>query len=142
MKSPKFTIAALAVAAAGIVGTTYAQDIDVGKQEFNASCAACHGASGKGDGPMVGFLSGRLPDLTTLAKRNNGVFPFDRVHDTIDGTGPMKGHGTREMPVWGPRYSEKALEHYSDFYGPYDAAAFARGRVLALTEYVYRLQAK
>jgi hypothetical protein len=46
------------------------------------------------------------------------------------------------MPIWGTRYSEQAIEHYRDFYGPFDTAAFARGRVLALTEYVHRLQAK
>lgn len=142
MDTPKLTIVALGVAMASMVGTAYAQTVDIGKREFDASCAVCHGASGKGDGPMVGMLSGRMPDLTGLAKRNNGVFPFARVHDTIDGTGQMKGHGTREMPIWGPRYSEKAMEHYRDSYGPYDSAAFARGRVIALTEYVFRLQAK
>jgi len=143
MNTLKLTNAALGITLAGAMGVAQGQMIDVGKGEFNASCAVCHGTSGKGDGPMAGHLSGKLPDLTTLAKRNNGVFPFALVYDTVSGERPMmKGHGTREMPIWGPRYSEKATEYYRDFYGPYDSAAFARGRVLSVTEYVYRLQAK
>ena len=142
MNTLKLTSAALGITLAGTMGFAQAQTIDIGKREFNASCAVCHGTSGKGDGPMAGHLSGRLPDLTTLAKRNNGVFPFARVYDTISGQREMKGHGTREMPIWGPRFSEKATQHYQDFYGPYDSAAFARGRILSVTEYVYRLQAK
>ncbi|MDH4095605.1 MAG: c-type cytochrome [Betaproteobacteria bacterium] len=127
---------------AGAASLAFAQQVDVGKREYGAVCATCHGPSGTGDGPMAGYLSGRLPDLTTLAKRNNGVFPFAHVYDTIDGTAAVKGHGSREMPVWGPRYMEKSTEHYRDFPAPYDAEAFVRGRILALTEYVYRLQKK
>jgi len=136
------TSAAIVMASTGAVGFAQAQMLDIGKREFEASCAVCHGTSGKGNGPMAGLLSGRLPNLTTLAKRNNGVFPFARVYDTISGTTEVKSHGPREMPVWGPRYSEKATEHFRDYYGPYDPAAFARGRTLSVTEYVYRLQAK
>lgn len=142
MRTLKITSIALGLALAGAMSFAQAEVVDIGKREFNSSCAVCHGTGGKGDGPMAGHLSGRLPDLTALAKKNNGVFPFARVYDTISGSREMKGHGTREMPIWGPRYSEKATEHYQDFYGPYDAAAFARGRVLGVTEYVYRLQAR
>jgi len=142
MNTLKLTSAALGVTLAGAMAIAQAETVDIGKREFDASCAVCHGSGGKGNGPMAGHLSGRLPDLTTLAKQNNGVFPFARVYDTVSGSREMKGHGTREMPIWGPRYSEKATEHYRDFYGPYDAAAFARGRVLSVTEYVYRLQTK
>lgn len=142
MKTSKLMVATIGTAIAGMMGLAHAQGVDIGKREFDSSCATCHGVSGKGDGPMAGYLSGRLPDLTALSKRNNGVFPFARVYDTIDGTGPMKGHGSQEMPVWGSRYMEKSTEHYADFRAPYDAAAFARGRVLALTEYVHRLQGK
>lgn len=140
MNIPRLTGAVLGMTLAGAVGFAHAQMIDIGKREFNASCAVCHGTSGKGDGPMAGYLTGRLPNLTTLAKRHEGVFPFAHVYDTIAGSRDVKGHGTREMPVWGLRYSEKATEHFADYYGPYDSAAFARGRVLSVTEYVYRLQ--
>jgi len=142
MRISSIVRATLGAAIIAAFGAASAQTIDIGKREFESSCATCHGVGGTGNGPMAGYLSGRLPDLTTLAKRNNGVFPFNRVYEIIDGRQPVAGHGTAEMPVWGAVYSEKAAEHYVDFTGPYNAAAFARGRVIALTEYVYRLQAK
>jgi hypothetical protein len=39
--------------------------------------------------------------LTTLAQRNGGVFPAERVANSIDGRDLPLAHGTREMPVWG-----------------------------------------
>ena len=44
------------------------------------------------------------------------------------------------MPIWGGRYLEKAAGSYMDV--PYDYEAYVRTRVLALAEYIYRLQAK
>ena len=82
-----------------------------------------------------------MPDLTELSKKNNGVFPFKRVYETIDGTQNVMAHGTQLMPVWGPRYKvEVGRSFYDDFRA--DPEAFVRARILALTEYVYRLQAK
>jgi hypothetical protein len=35
------------------------------------------------------------------------VFPAERVENVITGTEPsVLGHGTREMPVWGPLFSQ------------------------------------
>jgi mono/diheme cytochrome c family protein len=99
-----------------------AQLDDWAKHEYDTHCAVCHGLGGKGDGVFAAQLkSGTVvPDLTGLAKGNNGAFPFKRVYDTIDrGT---SGHGTREMPIWGARY--------------------VHTRILALSRYVNRLQAK
>jgi len=67
---------------------------DWAKREYETHCAVCHGLGGKGDGVFAAQLkSGTVvPDLTGLAKGNNGVFPFKRVYETIDsGT---SGHGT------------------------------------------------
>jgi hypothetical protein len=44
------------------------------------------------------------------------------------------------MPIWGRDYSLKAAEAYFDV--PYDPEAYVRTRMLALTEYIARLQAK
>ena len=77
------------------------QQDDVGKLEYQASCASCHGADGKGTGPVAPSLTKKPADLTTLAKQNNGVFPFGRIYETIDGQIEVKSHGTREMPVFG-----------------------------------------
>jgi len=114
--------------------------VDLGKREYDSNCAVCHGVKGKGDGPYAGIVNTRIPDVTTLAKRNNGVFPFARIYETIDGTQMLKAHGTRDMPIWGNDYKVKGAEYYMEV--PYDPEMYVRARILALTEYVYRLQEK
>ena len=122
-------------------GTAVAADrIDPGKSEYDVNCAVCHGLTGKGDGPYKLSMSKAPSDLTLLQRKNNGIYPFDRVYATIDGRAEMAAHGTREMPIWGRRYAVRAADYYVDV--PYDPEAYVRGRILALTEYVYRLQAK
>lgn len=81
-----------------------------------------------------------VSELSVLAKKNNGVYPFSRVYELIDGTQQVKAHGTGAMPIWGADYVVKGAEYYVDV--PFDAAIYVRSRILALTEYVYRLQAK
>jgi hypothetical protein len=56
---------------------------------------------------MARILKTPVPDLTKIAKRNGGAFPLERVENIIAGTesGGL-GHGTRQMPVWGPLFSE------------------------------------
>jgi hypothetical protein len=44
------------------------------------------------------------------------------------------------MPIWGLDYLAKGGQSYKDV--PYDPEVFVRTRILALTEYIYRLQAK
>ena len=116
------------------------KQLDVGKREYAANCAGCHGPTGKGDGPNAGRGGVRPADLTTLAQRNGGWFPFAQVYEFIDGRRLVKAHGTREMPVWGLGYRAEAAEYYAQ--APTNAEAHVRARILALTEYVYRLQAK
>jgi hypothetical protein len=44
-----------------------------------------------------------VPDLTTLARRNNGKFSASDVQGHITGTDRMvPAHGSADMPVWGP----------------------------------------
>ncbi|HSV82100.1 MAG TPA: cytochrome c [Ramlibacter sp.] len=133
----------VASAACALVGSAFAQAktdrVDFGKREFEANCASCHGVSGKGGGPLVEWLKKSPPDLTMLAKKNGGVFPMSRLYEVIDGA-DVPSHGSREMPVWGRDYKIKAAEYYMDV--PYDAEAYARTRILALLEYINRLQVK
>ena len=76
-----------------------------GRDTFEQTCTACHGRSGRGDGPVASALRSRPADLTTLAQRNDGAFPRDRVRDFVIGTGrQLAAHGTTEMPVWGPLF--------------------------------------
>jgi cytochrome c1 len=68
---------------------------------FRTYCAACHGTSAKGDGPLADSMRRRPSDLTEIARRNKGVFPADEVFRIIDGRQPVRGHGGPDMPVWG-----------------------------------------
>jgi len=105
-------------------------DLDVGKMEYQSSCAACHGIDAKGNGPVGKDLKTHPTDLTVLSKNNNGVFPYNMVYQVIDGRNPtISSHGTREMPVWGYRF------------GPPEAFRF-RNRILAVIDYLNRIQEK
>jgi mono/diheme cytochrome c family protein len=74
-----------------------------GRDSFEFYCASCHGRTGKGDGPMTSVLRTRPADLTSLARRNDGSFPRDRVLAIVTGAGRhVPAHGENEMPVWGP----------------------------------------
>jgi mono/diheme cytochrome c family protein len=78
-------------------------DSITGRDSFEFYCAACHGKTGKGDGPIVPALKTRPTDLTSLARRNGGSFPRDRVLGVVTGTGrPVTAHGSSDMPPWGP----------------------------------------
>ena len=120
----------LAAIIIGFSTRTLAQDSDVGKMQYQSSCAACHGIDGKGNGPLSQELKTHPADLTVLAKNNNGVFPYDIVYQMIDGRNTSVGsHGTREMPIWGYRF------------GPPQAFRF-KNRVLAVINYLERIQEK
>jgi mono/diheme cytochrome c family protein len=97
-----------ALVAAPVLG--YAQAVDIGKPEYVNSCAVCHGDSGTGDGSIVAPLKIAPGDLTKIQKSNNGVFPFGRVYEVIDGRKTIAAHGSRDMPVWGDRFKEKSAE--------------------------------
>ncbi len=122
-----------------VVAPAQQKNVDIGKEEYDAHCAVCHGLQGKGDGLYAGFGSQKMAKLTTLTKQNKGVFPFTRVYQTIDGTEDIKAHGSRDMPIWGSDYRTWAAERYAVYH---NSEAFVRARILALTEYVYRLQEK
>ena len=113
--------------------------VDLGKREFESNCASCHGVNGKGGGYAVEWLRKSPTDLTTLSKRNAGVFPVSRMYEMIEGAN-VPSHGARDMPVWGMDYRIQAGEYYADV--PYDPEAYVRGRILALIEYINRLQEK
>lgn len=81
-----------------------------GKSRFMADCAACHGATGMGDGPAAGALHKPPSDLTRLAAGNDGEFPTDYVRRVVDGRDFQQlAHGNVEMPVWGNQYRSSLL---------------------------------
>lgn len=134
---------------AGLLGTARAEDADVGKAEYQSSCASCHGADGKGKGPVSGQLKSPPSDLTLLARNNGGSFPEAAVYETISGSKTVAAHGTREMPIWGERFNPiVSLPHsvdpaYWKLAGPEnDPDLVVRKRILAVTGYLARIQQK
>jgi mono/diheme cytochrome c family protein len=116
---------------------------DIGKNEFLRSCASCHGATGKGDGYVAKALIKRPPDLSKLSQTNDGVFPFSRIYDTIDGRVEVIAHGPREMPVWGDFYVREWNTGLPPALASKEIAeAVMRVRILALIEYIASLQGK
>lgn len=130
-------------------GVAQADDFDVGKSEFQSSCAGCHGMDGKGKGPVSGQLKVPPSDLTLLARNNGGGFPTDAVYETIFGSRAIPAHGIREMPIWGERFNPIVnLPHavdpaYWTLAGPdQNPEVVVRKRILAVIDYLNRIQQK
>merc|ERR1711969_121126 len=84
-----------------MAGGGQAQDLEAGEELFMDHCVQCHGADGKGDGPMAEMLAITTPDLTTISARNGGTFPTAAVAEQIDGRARVLAHGG-DMPLFGP----------------------------------------
>lgn len=138
---------ALLVTGVGLAVTALAADTtsiqwSYGQQEYQARCSACHGASGKGDGPMAWALVRPPSDLTTYADRyDNGKFPAQLAAETIDGRPPEGSvhRPSREMPAWG---SEFRAELATSPEPPEEPEWHVNARIEALTVYLSSLQAK
>ncbi|MGE3885453.1 MAG: c-type cytochrome [Vicinamibacterales bacterium] len=104
-----------------------------GADLYQAYCASCHGRGGKGDGPTGPALKSMLPDLTTLGRRNGGVFPGERIAALVAHGEelPSPAHGSREMPVWGPLF--RALD-------PSDTRANVR--IASIVEFIRSMQVR
>lgn len=86
---------------AASVATAQSFDEYSGQETFMRFCAACHGASGQGDGPVAEGLPITVPDLTRLRERRGADFSAEVLRKIIEGTDVVVVHGTRYMPVWG-----------------------------------------
>ena len=113
----------------------FGADANGGRQMYLQYCASCHGPGGEGGGPVSRDLKTKVPDLTILARKNNGVYPLDDVMATIDGRRAVRAHGDRDMPVWGEKfYSEAEGKKYPEL------TTLLKSKVIA--EYVRTLQRK
>lgn len=99
-----------------------------GKQMFTHYCAACHGPSGKGDGPAAVSLKKAPRDLSRLAHDNGGKYPAAHVAATL-GIEECCVHGSKVMPVWGPLLSSVS-----------DSQAEVQLRIANLVKYIETLQ--
>lgn len=134
MKRIAFGVAALA-ALWGCVEAEMpvAQD---GKALFMENCAVCHGADGRGNGPMARAMEKAPKDLTLIAVRHGDQFPRAKVMSTVDGyaRSDLKGPG---MPEFGALLQGDLI--------PFDSGDGIQTptprKLVALTEYLESIQA-
>jgi len=101
---------------------------------YKDHCAACHGMSGKGNGPAAAALKTLPADLTVLAKNNNGKFPDLKIIHILESGSDLKAHGSKDMPIWGPIFLSM---------GPAGAGSqIGRLREANLTAYLKSIQQK
>jgi mono/diheme cytochrome c family protein len=114
--------------------TTAEQEVAIGgKLSFDQYCATCHGRDGKGGGVASNLLTIKPADLTMISKKNNGTFPFWRTYNVIDGRENVKGHGDREMPIWGTEFQMQAASSPT-------VQSQVRGRILELVYYLQSIR--
>lgn len=121
--------------ALGLGATGASAQSTAGMEEYIHSCAACHGLTGQGNGPVAEYMRVEVPDLTRLALANDGEFPMLQVIRIIDGRTGVRAHGSR-MPVWGGRY----LQAFTPETGVYGAELMVRARILALATHLDAIQ--
>lgn len=77
-----------------------------GKITYERYCVSCHGPEGRADGPLARDLAVTVPDLTTMAARNGGTYPFARVKAIVTHGETLRGHGSEDMPAWGDAFKK------------------------------------
>lgn len=108
---------------------------DPGKDLYVRYCGACHGPVGKGDGVAGTFMRPKPADLTQIAKKNDGVFPFEDTVRIIDGRTTVRAHGDPDMPVWGEILRDDPAWGMS-------RRTAVRGTLVFITEYLRKIQEK
>jgi mono/diheme cytochrome c family protein len=107
---------------------------EAGKVPYQQYCAVCHGLNGKGNGDMATLLKVKPANLTQLSAKNWGVFPFWQVYRIVDGREEIRGHGSRDMPIWGTEFKRQA--------GADPASELqAHARIIEIVYYIESLQA-
>ncbi len=106
-----------------------------GKWLYLKYCGACHGSDGKGDGVASGFMRPKPTDLTQLAKKAGGTFPYVPTMQAIDGTKTVAAHGDANMPVWGEIFRLESS-------APMERRVDVQGKVMLITDYIRSIQEK
>ena len=126
---------ALALAAPAVVS---AQENTIGAEAYRTACAVCHGTTGQGDGEFAHVLTVKPANLSRLMANNNGVFPYLRVFQAIDGRTTLRAHGSTIMPIGGDYFARSLGEAA----GPFGRELLIRAKIVALVDYVETLQAE
>jgi mono/diheme cytochrome c family protein len=135
----RIVLAALSMSLAGL--PTFAQQPTIKRESapyispsdgvamYREYCAACHGRTGKGDGPAAPALKMAPTDLTRLSIGNRGTFPAKKFQTVLE-QGTTPAHGDSDMPIWGR------------VFGKLDGGTANLLRIVNLTEHVEHLQVK
>lgn len=68
------------------MGAEVARDpVPSGPELYATFCAACHGTTGRGDGPAAADITPAPADLARISSANGGTYPLVRVMGTIYG---------------------------------------------------------
>jgi len=84
---------------------------------------------------VSGFLRPKPPDLTQLAKKAEGKFPFMSTMQAIDGTTTLRAHGDPLMPVWGESLRAEAQDSMN-------RQVRVKGQLMLITTYLESIQEK
>ena len=96
----------------GVVPALHATEFDpllsyTGPQLYQRFCASCHGPQAYGDGPVAATLKVMVPDLTRIARRQQGgEFP-----ESGSARSSMGGQCCRHMVCGTCRYGAMSLRH-------------------------------
>src|SRR5574341_976560 len=101
-----------------------------GKVAYVRYCVSCHGPGGRADGPLAADLAVSVPDLTTLAERSGGAYPYDRVVRIVTQGETLRGHGNADMPAWGDAFKKTSGT----------GAPTVEAAIRNLTHYIWSLQ--
>lgn len=106
-----------------------------GQMLFMENCIACHGAEGRGDGPLAAGLTTPPADLTRIAARRDGVWPMLEVMSILDGysrsTLPRE-----DMPVFESFLDDDMVE----FDTGNGVAMLVPSKLVAIADYLETLQ--
>jgi mono/diheme cytochrome c family protein len=98
----RMALCAALVSGAGFMASAdESADVRAGRDSFEKHCELCHGAEGRGDGPLSDELKVAPADLTHIAQRRGGTFPEVEMREIIDGRRMVRAHGKSDMPIWG-----------------------------------------
>jgi mono/diheme cytochrome c family protein len=85
-------LAALAGCAVWLAACSAGPSVEQGQQLYRANgCASCHGASGRGDGPLAASLRFPPADLRNLSHYKNGSAPGEIAQTLAQGIMEMSG---------------------------------------------------
>jgi mono/diheme cytochrome c family protein len=90
---------------AALADTNLERLIERGKNVYLIYCSNCHGQDARGNGPMAQHLNIPPSDLTEIKREGITSFSYEEVYKTIDGRKAVKGHGIKEMPIWGDAFA-------------------------------------